>query len=324
MRLLIFASPPRSPRPPATSLLLPHKNKAESLAEECCKTMAVIGAKLRLQFPLPVSRSSISSSSSLLINDGGPRGDGGGGGGGAKGSGSGADWPDDVDTRQKESLPSTRRRHVLVAAAVRRLAESCAPGRSGSGGGDSGDGKRDFPGLSLTATALLAGKSGPRHSGKSLPALAGACAALYAHLLEWLALVAEEDVVESEGAKLGPISSAVAGSGSSAGTGDARRDVEGAGVCDGRTFLVDFARRVLLDLLFLFEKKVFAARTATERSTEGRRGRGGGEQEEALLRDPAAELLCAVMDTLDGDSGGEFPPIRDRSQSSSALCRGAF
>ncbi|CAN0290127.1 unnamed protein product, partial [Ectocarpus sp. 8 AP-2014] len=64
---------------------------------------------------------------------------------------------------------------------------------------------------------------------------------------------------------------------------------------------VDFARRVLLDLLFLFEKRrrLGPARSGSRRNQAERQQ----EQEALLSKDPSAELLCAVMDTLDGSGG---------------------
>lgn len=259
---LIRASPP-PPHPCQLMFPTPTNKKVQSFAEECCKTMAVIGARLRRHFPPPLSRSPSPS-----INNENPLGNNSA----------------CADPQQKQPPRSFHRRHVLVAAAVHRLAEACAPGL------DSDEVKRGFPGLSLTTAMLSAGKKpGPRIPEKSSTALAGACAALHAHLLEWLALVAED--VDGTGELL------LGGGGGvalpAAGGGAAREVAQG---CSGRDFLVGFARRVLLDLLVLFERNVFTA--------WGRR-REGGDQEETVCTDPSAELLCAVMDTLDGANEGK-------------------
>ena len=58
-------------------------------------------------------------------------------------------------------------------------------------------------------------------------------------------------------------------------------------------FLLDFSRRVFLDLLFLLERR-FAARLA-EASLPSAPCR--------VSEDPLAELFCAVMDVLDGTGG---------------------
>ncbi|CAN0081689.1 unnamed protein product, partial [Ectocarpus fasciculatus] len=248
---------------------------AEALAEECCKTMAVVGAKLRRTLLRPHFPEAAAASPSSL-------GGRGGGGAGAVGSG-------------------------LVAAAVRRLAEACAPGRGGGGDGGGDDGERGFPGLSLTAAAaaeaVVQAESPGLGGGRS--ALFGACAALHAHLLDWLSLItlAEENevvvVVVGGGERSGGPASRPVGWEEEE---EEEEDVGGRrGGGGGRGFLVDFARRVLLDLLFLFEKRRRRRRLGPARSGRRRNQADQQREPEALLsKDPSAELLCAVMDTLDG------------------------
>lgn len=74
-------------------------------------------------------------------------------------------------------------------------------------------------------------------------------------------------------------------------------------------FLLDFARRVFLDLLFLLERR-FTARLA-EASLSS-----------APLRvsdDPLSELLCAVMDALDG-TGGTYGAVRCGALCALCIC----
>ncbi|CAM9343915.1 unnamed protein product, partial [Pylaiella littoralis] len=163
-------------------------HEAESLAEQCCKTMAVIGAKLRAAHVLATPRSPGAASFSSRTGS---------------------------QEQPQQQQQASRSGSVLVAAAVRRVAEACAPGRGGCGGnsdgdddgGDSNGGGRGFPGLSLTtASALLlraekkTGRSGGS-SAKGSTALVGACAALHVHLLEWLSLVVVSQEEEDDGGR---------------------------------------------------------------------------------------------------------------------------
>lgn len=243
-------------------------------------TMAVIGAKLRGAFTLPPRSPEAVPSPPPSA------------GGGA-----------DAHLQQQQQQPQQWRQtsspsgsvHVApsTAAAVRRLAEACAPGRGG--GGDDDVGRREFPGLSLTAAVLLAEKSERRgRSARGATALVGACTALHIHLLEWLAVVAVDDGDGLDPALPAGAAAAVEGS----------RKRAAAGASSGTDgFLLGFARRTLLDLLFLFEKR----RPAPGGARMGRRAGATRDEaeEEALSKDPSAELLCAVMDTLDGTGVGK-------------------
>eukprot|EP00903_Cladosiphon_okamuranus_P013658 g12719.t1 len=251
--------------------------EAESVAKECCKTMAVIGAKLRGAFDLS-SRSPENPSPVPPIASGG-----------------GAQLQPQSQPQQWQQTSPGRRDAsggvpvaAATAAAVRRLAEACGPGRGGDGHDGDGHGcGREFPGLSLTAAALLAEKSERRGvSTRGTAALVGACTALHVHLLEWLTLVALEEGGDGHDSALPGAAAAVA---------EAGRRERVARPSEGiRDFLVGFARCVLLDLLFLFEKRR-PAPGARRRGVSRREG-----EEEALSKDPSAELLSAVMDTLDG------------------------
>lgn len=175
---------------------------------------------------------------------------------------------------------------AAVKDVVEHLAEACAPGRglgvdiSGSGGGAN---SRRFPaGLSLTTAVELREKKMLTSRGSvsvgSASLLAEACAAMHVHLLQWLAVVtsAGEDA-------------------------DGRR---GAADASGGSVLLDFARRLLVDLLFLLEKQLLPAIGGSRRAGAGR---DATYLVPALLaevsRDPLTELLSAVMDTLDGTIG---------------------
>ncbi|CBN79649.1 conserved unknown protein [Ectocarpus siliculosus] len=261
--------------------------EAEALAEECCETMAVVGAKLRRTLLRAHSPEAAASPSSL--------GGAGGGGAGAVGGGQPQHLRPSSSPHHQEPS-SCYSRSGPVATAVRRLAEACAPGQGGGGGGED-DGERDFPGLSLTAAAAAAVRPAENPGlGGGRSALFGACAALHVHLLDWLSLmtaVEEDEAVVVGGGKRngGPASRPVGW--------EEEEDVGGGrGGGGGRGFLVDFARRVLLDLLFLFEKRrrLGPARSGSRRNQAERQQ----EQEALLSKDPSAELLCAVMDTLDG------------------------
>ncbi|CAN0188073.1 unnamed protein product, partial [Ectocarpus sp. 12 AP-2014] len=111
---------------------------AEALAEECCKTMAVVGAKLRRTLLRPHSPEAAASPSSL----------GGAGGGGAGAVGCGQPQHKRPSSSPQHREPSScYSRSGPVAAAVRRLAEACAPGQGGGGGGGGGGAReRDVPG----------------------------------------------------------------------------------------------------------------------------------------------------------------------------------
>lgn len=271
--------------------------------------MAVIGAKLRAAHVLATPRSPGAASFSSRTGS---------------------------QEQPQQQQQASRSGSVLVAAAVRRVAEACAPGRGGCGGnsdgdddgGDSNGGGRGFPGLSLTtASALLlraekkTGRSGGS-SAKGSTALVGACAALHVHLLEWLSLVVvsqeEDDGGRGVRVSLPPLTTGPAAAAAAAAGRAVKEGGEGDGSGSGRSFLVDFARRILLDFLFLFEKKnrlaaSAAAAVAAAARDSGRRTTSRGEREEAFSRDPWAELLCAVMEALDGTGGGGeqlfSPPI---------------
>lgn len=252
--------------------------QAEGLATECCRTMAVVGAKLRRVFGLSSRSPKAAPSPSPPPTAGG-----------------GAQLQQ--QRRQTSSLsgsvPVAAATVAATAAAVRRLAEACAPGRGGGGGGSDSDvGGREFPGLSLTASMLLAERTERRGgSARGSAALVGACTALHVHVLEWLALVAVEG---------GDARDSTLPAGTAAAAAAEGRRQRAAGASEGMSdFLVGFARRTLLDILFLFEKR---------RPAPGARRRGASRQEqeeEAFSKDPSAELLCAVMDTLDGTGVGK-------------------
>lgn len=184
---------------------------------------------------------------------------------------------------------------------VERLAEACAPGRGLLGGVEGGNGDVNSSrgisaaaaGLSLTTAVELGEKKKEKEklssrssvSVGSTSVLVETCAAMHVHLLQWLVVVASEGEGEDADARRG-----AAGAGAGGGGG-------GGG---GGSLLLDFARRVLVDLLFLLEKRLLPA-------TGGSRREGAGQEPDLLTlqvsRDPLTLLLAAVMDALDGTKG---------------------
>lgn len=261
------------------------------MAKEVCKTMAVIGAKLRGAFNIS---SRLPEAASPLLPTAGGNG--------------GAQLQQQQQWRQPSSVSDRASVAAATAAAVRHLAEACAPGRggdgvNGGGGGDGDVGRREFPGLSLTASVLLAEKSERRGvSARGAAALVGACTALHVHLLDWLALVAAWEGGDERGSAFPEAAAAAA-------TVERRRE-RAAGASEGiGDFLVGFSRRTLLDLLFMFEKTRPVIPTARTSGVDRQEA-----EEEAFSKEPLAELLCAVMDALDGTGVGKstclfpYPP----------------
>lgn len=77
--------------------------------------------------------------------------------------------------------------------------------------------------------------------------------------------------------------------------------------------MVDFARQLLLDLLFLFEKRFSAGSSGTapfpprrDEATPREAMFQPSAPRRHISRDPLSELLSAVMDTLDGTAGESF------------------
>lgn len=73
---------------------------------------------------------------------------------------------------------------------------------------------------------------------------------------------------------------------------------------------MDFARQLLLDLLFLFEERFSAGSSGTapfpprrDEATPGEAMFQPSAPRRHISRDPLSELLSAVMDTLDGTAG---------------------